>query len=334
MIEEIKKLSSIFGPSGKEEEVRKYIKNSIRSYADEIYEDGFGNLYVKKGKGEPRVLLCSHMDEVGFIIKEISEDGYLKFSPIGGIEPETVIGKKVIFENKKVGVIGYKPVHLRNKEEGEKKISFDDLVIDVGMKKEAKKFFYKGIYAVFDTSFKRLNNKFYKGKSFDDRVGCAILIEIIKNFNPDFELFFLFSSQEEVGLRGAKIGAEKIKPHIGLVIECTAASDFYRENKEDFPALGKGPVLTTIDRSCIVDSEILEIIKKVAKKQNIPFQYKKPLIGGTDAGNIQIAGKGVKIGIISVPARYIHSPVSIINEEDLKNTYFLCLKFLKEIKNG
>lgn len=335
MIEEIEKLSSLFGPSGKEEEVRKYIKNSIKSYADEIYEDSFGNLYVKKGKGEPRVLLCSHMDEVGFIIKEIEENGYLKFSPIGGIEPESVIGKKVLFENKRIGVIGYKPVHLQDKEEMEKKISFDHLVIDVGMKKEeTKKFFYKGIYALFDTTFGKLNNKFYKGKAFDDRVGCAILMEIIRNFNPNFELFFLFSSQEEVGLRGAKIGAEKIKPHIGLVIECTAASDFYRGEKEDFPALCKGPVLTTVDRSCIVDPEILEIIKKVARKKNIPFQYKKPLIGGTDAGNIQIAGKGVKMGIISVPARYIHSPVSIINEEDLKNTYLLCLEFLKEIKNG
>ncbi|MEO0276485.1 MAG: M42 family peptidase [candidate division WOR-3 bacterium] len=333
MIEEIEKLSSLFGPSGKEEEVREYIKNSISHYSDEIHEDILGNLYVKKGKGKPRVLLCSHMDEVGFIIKEIDEKGYLKFSPIGGIEPETVIGKRIIFENKRKGVIGYKPIHLQDKEEKEKKISFDELVIDVGMEKgKVKKFFYKGMYAVFDTSFGKLNKKFYKGKAFDDRIGCAILIEIIKNFKPDFELFFLFSSQEEVGLRGAKIGAEKIKPDIGLVIECTAASDFYREDKEDFPALCKGPVLTTVDKSCIVDFEILEIIKNIAKKENIPFQYKKPLIGGTDAGNIQIAGKGVKIGIVSVPARYIHSPVSIINEEDLKNTYFLCLKFLKEIK--
>ncbi len=332
MIEEIGKLSSLFGPSGKEEKVKEYIKKSIKSYADEIYEDIFGNLYVKKGKGRPCILLCSHMDEVGLIIKEIEENGYLKFSPVGGIEPETFLGKRVIFENKRKGVIGYKPVHLQDKEEKGKRISFDHLVIDVGMKKgEAKKIFYKGIYAVFDTSFGRLNNKFYKGKSFDDRVGCAILMEIIRNFNPDFELFFLFSTQEEVGLRGAKIGAEKIKPDIGIVIECTAAGDSYRE---DFPSLCKGPVLTTVDRACIVDFEILEIIKSIAKKENIPFQYKKPLIGGTDAGNIQIAGKGVKIGIISVPARYIHSPLSVINEEDLKNTYLLCLNFLKEIKNG
>lgn len=333
MIEEIGKLSSLFGPSGKEERVKEYIKNSIKSYVDEVYEDFLGNLYVKKGRGKPRVLLCSHMDEVGLIIKEIEENGYLKFSPIGGIVPETILGKKVIFENGRKGVVGYKPVHLQDKEEIVKKISFDHLVIDVGMKKEeAKKSFYKGIYATFDNSFGKLNEKFYKGKAFDDRVGCAILMEIIKNFKPDFELFFLFSSQEEVGLRGAKIGSEKIKPDIGLVIECTAAGDFYKEDKEDFPALCRGPVLTSVDGSCIVDSEILEIIKNVAKKENIPFQYKKPLIGGTDAGNIQIAGKGVRMGIISVPARYIHSPVSIINEKDLKYTYFLCLKFLKEIK--
>ena len=332
MIDNLKILSEIFGPSGKEESVKEFIVKSLKNYVDEIFDDYFGNLYVKKGKGNPKVLICSHMDEVGFIVKGITPDGYLKFKPIGSIEPEVCIGKKIIFENGRKGVIGFKPFHLQK--EKDKKIDFEDLVIDVGMnKKEAEKNFFKGTYATFLTSFSSLNNNFFKGKAFDDRVGCSILIEIMKNFSPDYELIALFSSQEEVGLRGAKIGAEKILPSIGIVVETTAAGDFYQKDKEDFPSLLKGPVLTIIDKTCIVDKEILEIIKKIAEKKNIPFQYKKPLIGGTDAGNIQIAGKGVKLAVLSVPARYIHSPVSIINKFDLENTYSLILNFLKEVKN-
>lgn len=332
MIDNLKILSEIFGPSGKEERVKEFIFESLRDYVDEIFDDYFGNLYVRKGTGNPKVLICSHMDEVGFIVKGITQDGYLKFEPIGSIEPEVCIGKKIIFENGRKGVIGFKPFHLQK--EKDKKIDFEELVIDVGMsKKEAEKKFFKGIYATFSTPFSSLNNDFFKGKAFDDRVGCCILIEIMKNFSPDYELVALFSSQEEVGLRGAKIGAEKILPHIGVVVETTAAGDFYKKDDEDFPSLSKGPVLTIIDRACIVNKEIFEIIKKIAEKENIPFQYKKPLIGGTDAGNIQIAGKGVKIAVISVPSRYIHSPVSIINKIDLENTYSLLLNFLKEVKN-
>jgi endoglucanase len=332
LIDDLKILSEIFGPSGKEERVKEFIFESLRDYVDEIFDDYFGNLYVRKGNGNPKVLICSHMDEVGFIVKGITHDGYLKFEPIGSIEPEVCIGKKIIFENGRKGVIGFKPFHLQK--EKDKKIDFEELVIDVGMsKKEAEKKFFKGIYATFSTPFSSLNNDFFKGKAFDDRVGCCILIEIMKNFSPDYELVALFSSQEEVGLRGAKIGAEKILPHIGVVVETTAAGDFYKKDEEDFPSLSKGPVLTIIDRACIVNREIFEIIKKIAEKENIPFQYKKPLIGGTDAGNIQIAGKGVKIAVISVPSRYIHSPVSIINKIDLENTYSLLLNFLKEVKN-
>jgi len=333
LIENLKILSEIFGPSGKEERVKEFIVKILKGYVDEIFDDYFGNLYVRKGRGNPKVLICSHMDEVGFIIKGITSDGYLKFEPIGSIEPEVCIGKKIIFENGRKGVIGFKPFHLQKKDKY-KKIDFEDLVIDVGMsKKEAEKKFFKGIYATFSTSFSSLNDNFFKGKAFDDRVGCFILIEIMKNFSPDYELIALFSCQEEVGLRGAKIGAEKILPYMAIIVETTAAGDFYQKDKEDFPSLLKGPVLTRVDRACIVDKEIFEIIKKIAEKKNIPFQYKKPLIGGTDAGNIQIVGKGVKIAILSVPARYIHSPVSIINKIDLENTYSLLLNFLKEVKN-
>lgn len=334
MIEILKNLSEIFGPSGKEDRVRDYLKKLLEPCVEEVEEDFLGNLYMRKGTGKPRVLLCAHMDEVGFIIKGITEDGFLKFAPVGGIDPEILPGKKVVFENGKNGVIGYKPFHLQKKEERDKKISFYDLVIDAGMRdrKEAEKKFFPGDYAVFDTSFKKIQKKFIKGKAFDDRVGCAIIAEIIRNFDLDFEITALFSVQEELGLRGAKIGGERVKPDISLIIEGTAAGDFYQKEGKDFPFLGKGPVLTVLDRSCIVDKDILSYLEKISKKNKIPYQYKKPLIGGTDAGMIQSSGKGVRVGIISVPIRYIHSPVSLAEKKDLKMAFSLAFNFLKEVK--
>ncbi len=334
MIDILRNLSEIFGPSGKEDKVRDYLRKLLKPFVKEIEEDFLGNLYMRKGTGRPRVLLCAHMDEVGFILRGITNDGFLRFAPVGAIDPEILPGKKVVFENGKKGIIGYRPVHLQRKEERDKKISFDDLVIDAGMhdKKEAEKKFSPGDYAVFDTSFTEFQKKFVKGKAFDDRVGCTIIAEIIRNFDSGFEVTALFSVQEELGLRGAKIGGERVKPDIALVIEGTAAGDFYQKNGKDFPFLGKGPVLTVLDSSCIVDKDILNYIEKISKKNKIRYQYKKPLIGGTDAGMIQSSGRGVRVGIISVPIRYIHSPLSLAEKEDLKMTFLLTFNFLKEVK--
>jgi len=334
LIEILKNLSEIFGPSGKEDRVRDYLKKLLESHVEEVEEDFLGNLYMRKGTGRPEVLLCAHMDEVGFIIKGITEDGFLKFTPVGGIDPEILPGKKVVFENGKNGVIGYKPFHLQKKEERGKKISFNDLVIDAGMhdRKEAERNFSPGDYAVFDTSFKESGKRFIKGKAFDDRVGCAIIAEILRNFDFEFKVTALFSVQEELGLRGAKIGGERVKPDISLIIEGTAAGDFYQRDGKDFPFLGKGPVLTVLDRSCVVDKELLNYLGEISKKNKIPYQYKKPLIGGTDAGMIQLSGEGVRVGIISVPIRYIHSPVSLAENKDVRMTFSLAFNFLKEVK--
>lgn len=327
-------LSNCSGPSGYEGEIRKVIKSEIINYVDDIIIDKIGNIVVhKKGKGK-KVVVDAHIDEVGFIIIGYNEDGTLKFSSLGGINSKVIPCKVVLIgKNKIPGIIGLKPIHLQTKEERKNNISYESCCIDIGAKDkdEAKKFIKLGDYCVFSTKFKEFGTGLIKGKAFDDRMGCAVLIEILKE-NYDCDLYGVFNVQEEVGERGAYISAYNIQPDIGIAVEGTICADM--PNIPDHlraTEIGKGPAISIMDKTSLFNKEIINEIIEIGNKKNIPYQFRRAVAGGNDAGAIHMSGEGAKVATISVPCRYIHSSVSVCSVDDYTNTVKLLKEYLKAI---
>lgn len=329
------KLSNLDGASGDEGDVRNFIRENIKNYVNTIEVDSLGNLicFKKGSKNRPVILISAHMDEVGFMITGKKQDGTLKFSKVGGIDTRVILAKTLRIGKKKIkGVIGIKPVHLLEREEADKIPKFEELYIDIGAKSDKDiKDIEIGDFAYFDTTCEKMSPKILKGKAFDDRIGCSLILDIVKErFN--FPLFAVFTVQEEIGLRGARVIGNRIKPDYAIILEGTAAGDFpTKYETARSPILGEGPTLTVVDRSMIADRDLLQRIIRIAKKTSIPYQIKQPGIGGTDAGRIQISQRGVKCGVISVPSRYIHSPVSLMSVKDYKNTLRLSVLVLKDL---
>jgi len=331
----VKELCNLCAPSGFEDEVRSFIRERVK--ADEIYTDTIGNLIChKKGSGK-KVMVAAHMDEVGFIITDIAEEGFLKFSTLGGIETAVLCGKKVLIgKNRIPGIIGAKAIHLQRRDDVLNSPKIKDLCIDIGAKdkESAKKLVSLGDYAVFDGEYTPFGENLVKSKALDDRVGCAVIMELMKE-DYDSDMYFVFTVQEEVGLRGALVAANAIKPEIALVIEGTTCSDVYGSNPHNqVTNLGGGAVMTAMDRAAISDREYFDFIMKTANENNIPLQIKRTAMGGTDAGAIQKSGTGVKTAVIAVPCRYIHSPVSVMCKEDLENVLKLSKAVLKSIERS
>jgi len=281
-----------------------------------------GNLIVfKKGKNptRTRVMLSAHMDEVGFIINFITEEGFLKFANIGGIDSNVLCGKSIqVGKNNIPGVIGAKPVHLLKPAEKEKVVPVEDLYIDIGAidKKDAEKYINLGDYASFYSPFEITEN-IVKSKALDDRIGCAILIDLIKK-EIDFDLTFAFLVQEEVGLRGAKTAAYKINPQAAIVLDATTAADILDTPKgREVCALGEGPVISYMDKSTIYYKNYIKLAQDLSKNLNLKMQIKKAVAGGNDSGAIHCTRSGVKTLSVSLPCRYLHSAVSIINLQDI-----------------
>ncbi len=335
-IELIKNLSNAFGVSGDEREIATILKNEIKGYVEKIEEDTLGNLIALKGmdKKGPKVMLNAHMDEVGLIIDHIEEKGFLRFKKIGGIDDRVLMGKRVTIGVKKTkGVIGAKAIHLQKKDEFENTFESSKLYIDIGAKdkKEAESLVSLGDLVAFDTNFEEIEENVFIGKAFDDRLGCAIVAELLKK-NYKFPVIALFSTQEEIGLRGAAVGAYKYTPDISITMEGTISNDL-PEVKEHLQCsrLKSGPVVTIKDRGVITDAELRNKLISVAKHNNIPYQFKQVIAGGTDSYRIQTTKEGVKVLVVAVPVRYIHSPVSLFFKEDYLNTEKLLSKFLETL---
>ncbi len=334
MAELLKQLTEASGVSGNENEVRQLIKQEVSSFADDIYIDRIGNLIAfKKGrKNSKKVMLCAHMDEVGFIVTGIGEDGMLKFKTVGGIDPRILISKRVrIGEKSCVGVLGIKAIHLQEPQERNNPIKVKQMYIDIGAKSkdDADELVRLGDYAVFDSQYVSFGDNKVKAKALDDRVGCAVLIELIKE-RYDFDLYTCFSVQEEVGLRGAQVLAYHINPDIAIVVEGTTCSDVPDVEEHLYTTtIGEGPAITIMDGSSYANKELVEKLVQVAKEQRIPFQFKKGATGGNDAGSIHLSREGVKTAVVSVPCRYIHSPCSVMDLNDYHNTIDLIAGFLK-----
>ncbi len=332
----IKELTDLNGVSGNENEVREYIKSRINGLCDSIEIDTIGNIiaYKKGSSGKLKVMLSAHMDEVGFMVSGYMEKGFLKFKSVGGIDSRILPGKRVVVGKKRLeGVIGAKPLHQQSSEERDRIAKIKDLYIDIGAdtKEEAEKLAPLGEFIAFDSDYVELGKDCIKAKALDDRVGCAVLMEVLK-YNFEFDLYACFTVQEEVGLRGAQVAAFKIMPDLALVLEGTTCADVPEVKPFDFSTeLGNGAALTLVDRTCYSDRKLVQFLYDTAVKNGIKVQYKQTTTGGNDAGQIQRTGSGVKTASISVPCRYIHSPVSIMSRSDFECVERLTLAALNEI---
>ncbi len=331
----IEELTNLNGVSGDEGEVRAFIKEQILSYADEITTDTIGNLIAyKKGNDEKKIMLSAHMDEVGFIVSGINDKGFIEFKSVGGIDPRVIISKRVVVGKEKVkGVIGIKAIHLQKKSERGNMPQIRDLYIDIGAsdKNAAEKAVKLGDYIAFDTEFEMLTEDTIKAKAIDDRAGCAVLIELMKK-PVRYDTYFCFTTQEEVGLRGARLAAHRINPDAAFVAESTTCSDVHGFSEHEYVTeMGKGAAVTFMDRAAIADTKIRKKLFEAAKKSGIPVQYKRTTAGGNDAGRIHLARGGVRTVSVSVPCRYLHSPCSLASARDIKAVYDIAELFLDNI---
>ena len=341
LVEALEKLSNANGVTGRENEVRELLKQYLKSYVDEIREDKLGNLVTfKKGnKNAPTVMIAAHMDEIGLMVKNIKKMGVLQFTKIGGIDDRILLAQKVIVHTENgplTGVIGSKPVHIQNEVEKKKVMEADKLFIDIGAgdKKEAEKMGVEiGDVVSFDTKFVRISENVVLGKALDDRVGCAMMIETMKRLQDvDCNIYAVGTIQEEVGLRGATIAAFQVAPDVGIVLESTVAGDMPGVGEGEAPAkMGKGPVITVADAGLIVHPKVLRLIVDSAKQNRIPYQLETGIRGATDASRIALSREGVPSGIISVPARYIHSPAGILDLNDVKLAIKLAIAAIRKI---
>ena len=317
------RLSELHGVSGVEDEVREYIIKEIKPYCDEVSVNSTGSVIAfKKGKNTPenKLMICAHMDEVGLIITDIDDNGLLKFAAVGGIDAGVLCGTPVrVGEDKLLGVIGAKPIHLLEDDEYAKVPQIKEMYIDIGArnKDEALESVCPGDYAVFDTNFGEFGDGLLKGKALDDRAGCAILMEIAKR-DLDCDLYFVFSTMEEVGLRGAKCAAFTVAPDMAIVVESTTAADIPGvEECNKVCRVGHGAAISFMDRTTIYDRGLLKMEQRIANERGIKWQFKKGITGGNDSGAIHNSRGGIRTATISIPCRYLHSPCGIISESDL-----------------
>jgi endoglucanase len=336
----LRELTEASGVSGNEKEVRDLIKSSLEGYVDHMETDRIGNLIVhKKGSnpGGKKLMIAAHMDEVGLIVKDVDSSGLLKFMPVGGIDKRVLVSKAVRIGDKKLpGVIGAKPIHLQKRNEWSKVLDIDDLYIDIGAnsKEEAEKQVSIGDYVSFDTAYMEMGNGVIKAKALDDRVGCSLLIDILKS-GIDAEIYGAFTVMEEVGLVGAGPAAFRIKPDMAIVLEGTLCFEMDELDSHQMPTMmGKGPAISLIDRTTVYDRNLRDLVVKIAEQNAIPYQYRKTSMGGNDSGKIHITGTGCATTGISVPTRYIHSPLSLISKSDYDNTYNLVEAIVKEFEKG
>ncbi len=338
MLATIRTLCGLFGPSGCEDEVRQYIRKQAEPYADEILQDANGNLLVhKKGRTKPTktILLAAHMDEVGVIVHSVMESGMLRFAFVGGVDRRVVIGKPVFLgENRIPGIIGMKPIHLSRQDERKTVPEEDQLYIDIGAadKAQAQALVQPGDYGCFAVGCTPLQNGLVRMKAIDDRVGCGILLTLLRQPLP-VDTWFAFTVQEEVGCRGAFGAAFRIRPDIALVVEGTTAADAPPAvGREKICAPGKGPVLPFMDGATVYDQELFTILCQIAREKQIPWQTKSRIAGGTDARAIQRTAEGCRVGAVSAAVRYIHSPSSVASEEDFQRMYVLVKTFLEKME--
>lgn len=334
MYETLRELCLLNGISGREDDVRNYITNKINSLENcEFYKDALGNLIVnKKGRKTPskKIMFDAHMDEVGFIVTDITDDGFLKIAPVGGIENRILPAKRVKIGSRS-GVIGVCPVHLLENDAKKKIPDISKMYVDAGFcsKEDALSEIEIGQGVYFDSEYKPFGDGFIKSKALDDRLGCAFLLEMLKD-DSEYDYTCTFSVQEEIGARGARVLCAQVKPDIAVAVETTTACDLDGINHDkQVCELGKGAVVSFMDRGTIYDRELYGKIMSLANINEIPAQTKRMVAGGNNASSIHNSYIGVKTAAVSVPCRYLHSPACVVKKTDVESV----LKLLKIIRD-
>ena len=332
----LKTLCDLNGTSGNEAAVRDYILEQIKPYCTTCTVDAMGSIIAfKKGRRTPekQVMLSAHMDEVGFIITGATDEGYLQFAPVGGINPAVVLGRRLTLENGGYGMVGTVPIHLLHGEEGENVPSFDDLLLDVGAedKQAAEAIAPVGSFAYFSEPYTAFGDGKICAIALDDRIGCMLMIECLQS-PLEADTWFCFQVQEEVGLRGAACTGARVQPDRVLVLEATTAADLDGVTGDKRVCiLGQGPVVSFMDGATIYDQALYRLARETADKNGIPNQTKTAIAGGNDAGALQRAGQGSAALAVSLPCRYIHSGASVVQQSDIDATRSLLAALLPKL---
>ena len=335
----LESLSNAIGVSGEEDEVRSLILPAIRHHVTDIQVDALGNLTaIQRGTVHPdfTVMIAAHMDEIGMMVTAVDSNGLIQFASIGGIDPRILPGLRVKVGPKRTpGVILWKPIHLGR---DMKTVPIDSLRIDVGATDKSAA--APGDRIAFDSGYAHLSPKVVRGKAFDDRVGCSVLIDILRAGPSPVTIAAAFTAQEEIGLRGAKVAAQRLKPDAAIVLEGTYADDVPNPNFEadagDLPKnpgarFGQGAVITLSDRQMITDRRVLRFLRETAEMNDIAFQMKTVDGGGTDGGAIHTAQAGIPTMPISAPCRYIHTPTALLNLDDYASVLNLARAVLNRL---
>lgn len=341
MKELLKELCLAFGPSGYEDSVKAIIKARLEKVATpacEIIEDNLGGIYFHIPKnGAPRLMINAHMDEIALMVTGATDNGELRFERVGGIDPLVLSSKRVISENGIRGVISSKPIHLLDKEERSKKPTVDKMQIDIGAssKKEVLDACPIGTYFAFDSDFVEMGKKI-KAKALDDRHGCAEMLSAIEalaknGFKVKYDLFFAFTTREEVSYSGANCATEIIRPDYAVVIESKAVLDLPGvDSDKSVATLGDGALISYADRGAIMNRALTDSLIDTCEKNGIKYQINRAVSGGNDSATIQRGALGTRVALVSAPSRYIHSSSSVVDMDDLMAIRDLIFNFVKE----
>jgi len=329
-------------PSGFEEPVQKVVRKEMEKFADEVKTDVHGNVMgIKNAQGKPRLMLAGHCDEIGFTVKYIDQKGFIFFSSLGGVDAHITPGKRVQIHTHKgpvLGVIGRKAIHMLKEEERKKVVELSQQWIDIGVKdkKEAEKMVSIGDPITFWEGLERLTGELVVSRGFDDKVGTFVICEVLRRISDKplrAAVFAVSTVQEEIGLRGARTAAYAINPQVGIAIDVDLATDHpdVDKKREGEILLGKGVVLS---RAPSVNPKLGKMLIEIAQKKGIPYQLAAISRGSTDANVIQLSRAGVATAVMSVPVRYIHTPVEVLSLKDLEAAVKLLSAFVLEIKEG
>lgn len=334
----LRKLTDLNGISGVEGPVREFLREQAAPLADKLYVDSTGNLIAyKKGTATKQpdrpVMVAAHMDEVGFIVRSVSDNGRIRFINVGGIDFRILPGQHVYVEGNP-GVVGHKPIHLQSKEERGRAVSAEDLYVDCGFGSadEAREAGVEpGSYISFANNYMEFGDGCIEAKALDDRVGCYIMLKLLEHSYKS-DIYFVFSTKEEIGGDGAGVAARALNPRACIVLEGTTCSDVPEVSPwKKSTLLGRGPAITQMDLRMVATPELNDFIIGIADREDLAYQFKTTVSGGTDGGKIHTIGTGITTSVISVPVRYIHSPVSVAKKCDIDATQALTDRVLSKI---
>lgn len=317
------RLTQTFGPSGVEEQVTSLIEKEVLPFCDEVRKDKLGNLIaVRRGKGK-KIMVAAHADEIGVIVTHIDEKGFLRFAPVGGVHIQELPHRRIQFKSGLIGVIGVEKL------EKQTDLKLDKLYIDIGAssREQSELLVQIGESAVFMGGYEESEQRIIS-KAMDDRVGCFVAIEAMKKVQTDHEISFVFTVQEEVGLRGAQTAAFAVDPDLAIAVDVTMTGDTPKAHPMEVK-LGHGVAIKVVDRSMITPPKVKDWMAQTAKNHQIPYQWEVLEFGGTDSGAIHLTKGGVPAGVLSIPTRYVHSPSETIDRNDVEAAVRLLVTLLE-----